>query len=214
MPLQNRVDPFGNIHAVPDTGTLMGNRGILHDNQRRLHHYHRHKNWIICRLDFKGRKRVPMSPGKYTELFFLDEVTALAAGHRPCAECSRSRYNEFVQLWRQANPDETGNIDNVLHRQRFVPYRPDWRDKKRTYAMPVDGLPSGVFITLESASGATSYLVLGNSLYPWSFAGYGKPVKRPRSGDVTVLTPPSTVLTLGAGYCPLLHPSVEDYRRD
>jgi hypothetical protein len=97
----------------------MGNRGILHDNHQNLRYYHKHKNWIICKLEFKARKRTPMTPGKYTELFFLDEATALSAGHRPCAECNRYRYDEFRRCWRQANAAETGKIDDVLHRENL-----------------------------------------------------------------------------------------------
>lgn len=213
MPLQNRVDPFGNIHAVPYSGTRMGNRGILHDDRRRLRHYHCHKNWVICRLEFKDRQRIPMSPGNYTELFFLDEATALAAGHRPCGECSRERYKEFVRLWRQANPNEPGAIDHVLHRQRFVPHRKHWWEKKLTCTLPITDLPLGTFIVLDAEGEATPYLVKDNSLYPWSFAGYGGPLKRPNQGEVTVLTPLSTVLTLSAGYQPQLHPSVKNHKK-
>lgn len=154
-----------------------------------------------------------MSAGNYTELFFLDEATALAAGHRPCGECSRERYKEFVRLWRQANPGESGHIDDVLHRQRFVPHRKSWREKKRTCTLPIADLPSGAFIVLESGAEATPYLIRDNSLYPWSFAGYNQPVKRPDRGKVTVLTPLSTVLTLSAGYQPQLHPSVGNHKK-
>ncbi len=207
MPLQNRVTPFGNIRAVSDYGTCMGNRGILHDAQRNVKHYHKHKNWVICRLEFKDRKRTIMTPGKYTELFFLDEATALAAGHRPCWECSRPRYNEFVRLWKQVNPEETDTIDNVLHRERFRPYQKDWPRKKRTYTAPLDSLPFGTFITLNPALDATPYLVLDDALRPWIFAGYGAPLSHSTTNQVvTVLTPPSTVRTLAHGYRPQIHP--------
>ena len=202
MPLQNRVDPFGNLHAVSERGTCMGNRGILHTAQRQIKHYHKHKAWIICRLDFKGRQRQVMSPGQYTELFFLDEATALAAGHRPCAECNRARYNEFMRLWRQENSETQEKIDNVLHQERFIPYQTDWQRKKRIYTATIDGLPFGAFIILNNES----YLVLEDSLRPWSFAGYGDPIVRPVHQMVKVLTPPSTVSILAAGYRPQIYP--------
>ncbi len=147
MPLQNRVDPWGNLHAVAAYGTCMGNRGILHNEQRQVQRYHQHQNWIICRPSFAGRKRIPMTPGRYTELFFLDEATALAAGHRPCAECTRPRYREFVRCWRLGNPGELRRIDTVLHEQRFVPRQSDWRDKKRLHPdWPLADLPIGAMI--------------------------------------------------------------------
>ncbi|MCB9078617.1 MAG: hypothetical protein H6631_13540 [Anaerolineaceae bacterium] len=205
MALQNRVDPFGNIHAVEARGTCLGNRGILHDDHRHLIHYHRHQAWIICQLEFKGRRRTPMTPGTYTELFFLDEATALAAGHRPCAECNRPRYNEFKQRWQQAHPDSRDAIDAVLHRARFVPRQPDWRQKKRTYVARLDELPDGAFITLDGSPKAVPFLVWAAALHRWQFDGYGDPIPRPTDQMVTVLTPEPTVRTLAAGYRPDIH---------
>lgn len=103
MPFQNRVDPFGDFLVTEARGALMGNRGILHDGERRIVRRHVHQNWVACGLNFKDRRRTIMAPGKYTELFFLDEATAFAAGHRPCAECRRARYAEFTQIWRQVH---------------------------------------------------------------------------------------------------------------
>ena len=206
MALQNRVDPFGNIHAVEARGTCLGNRGILHDDHRHLIHYHRHQAWIICQLEFKGRRRTPMTPGTYTELFFLDEATALAAGHRPCAECNRPRYNEFKRLWQQAHPHSRDAIDTVLHRARFVPRQRDWRQKKRTYTARLDDLPDGAFVTLAASDEAIPFLVLAEALYPWHFDGYGHPSPRPTDQVVTVLTPEPTVRILAAGYRPDIHP--------
>jgi hypothetical protein len=152
-----------------------------------------------------------MTPGKYTELFFLDEATALSAGHRPCAECNRSRYEEFRRCWRQANAAETGKIDDVLHRERFVPYRKDWWGKKKTVQMSLDDLPPGTFVTLEPNLETTAYLVLADILLPWSFAGYGPPMPRRTGREVTVLTPLSTVQTLANGYRPQLHRSATSH---
>ncbi|MCG3207458.1 MAG: hypothetical protein FOGNACKC_01058 [Anaerolineae bacterium] len=185
----------------------MGNRGILHDDQRQLRYYHRHKAWIICTLENRDKngeliRRTPMTPGSYTELFFLDEATALAAGHRPCARCNRQRYTEFVHFWRLANPTETGSLDDVLHRDRFAPYQRTWRPKKRTYTAPIDELPPGTFIMLNPDPSARPYLVLEESLLPWSFGGYGQPSARRTGAEVIVLTPRSTVAALAAGYRP------------
>jgi hypothetical protein len=204
MPLQNRVGPFGAIHAVSERGTCLGNRGILHTSQRQVRYYHKHKAWIICKLDFKGRRRQVMSPGQYTELFFLDEAAALAAGHRPCAECNRWRYIEFINLWRQDNPHPQAKIDDVLHRERFRPYQSNWQQKKQTYTALIDELPFGTFITLDHKP----YVVLDNELRPWGFAGYGEPIARPSRQTVVVLTPPSTVRILAAGYRPQLYPEL------
>jgi hypothetical protein len=213
MPLQNRVDPLGNIHIVPEYGTCMGNRGILHNDQKTLVRYHRHKNWIICRLRVTNAagnpiNRTPMSTGQYTELFFLDEATALAAGHRPCGRCSRARYQQFVQFWRAGNPAESGKIDDVLHRERFKPYINTWRAKKRTFTAPLDDLPNGTFIILNPDPTAQPYLVQDDALLPWRFTGYGQPVERRRNADVIVLTPQSSVRTLQAGYQPQIFPDV------
>lgn len=127
MPKQNRVTPYGELIATPARGTLMGNRGCLHNSRQQVVRHHRGKRWITCVLQFKDRHRAIMTPGHYTELFFLDEATALAAGHRPCAECSRSRFELFRTLWAGANPDLTdksapraGEIDETLHRDRIT----------------------------------------------------------------------------------------------
>jgi hypothetical protein len=211
MPLQNRVNPFGNILAVSERGACMGNRGILHDDLKNLRRYHQHKHWIICRLEAKNKagewiKREPMSPNTYTELFFLDEATALAAGHRPCWECSRPRYEEFVHYFRLCNPDDPRQIDDILHAERFSSHQQDWSNKKQTRVIPIDDLPPGTFITLEPGPQAQPYLVLGDGLYPWAFARYGEPIERPNGIEVTLLTPMSTVRALKAGYRPKIHP--------
>lgn len=209
MPLQNRVNPFGNILAVPEFGTCMGNRGVLHNKKRQVTRPYRSlERWIICKLGFKGRERKVMSSG-YTELFFLDEVTALAAGHRPCKECSKPRYDEFADYWAKGNPDLLGDkkltaglLDHFLDQERLDRQT----GQKRTYAAHLNDLPFGTFVTLEPGPQAQPYLVLGDSLWPWNFGGYGKPVERPNGIEVTVLTPPSAVRALRAGYQPKIHP--------
>jgi hypothetical protein len=211
MPLQNRVSPFGAIVATTARGTLMGNRGCLHDHYDHPLRQYQGRRWIICVLDFKGRTRQPMPPGHYTSLFFLDEVTALAAGHRPCAECQRQRFSFFRAQWAAANPELAGSptplvetIDAALHRER-ISSQPRQRDKlKLTYAEQLDRLPDGVFVTLAAQD--TPYLVRENQLVPWSFEGYGQPIARPNT-TAQVLTPRSTVRAIAHGYAPAIHPS-------
>src|SRR3954449_4293664 len=122
MPKQNRVTPFGEIIAIPERGTFMGNRGVLHDAEGRIRRAWQLQRWIVCVLEFRGRQRTVMAPGRYTELFFLDEATALAAGHRPCAECRHARFLDFCNAWGKANPGEgrrsrptADEIDRRLH---------------------------------------------------------------------------------------------------
>ena len=124
MPRQNRVNPFGEIIATPERGTFMGNRGVLHDDEGRIRRKWQGKRWIVCVLEFRGRKRKVMTPSRYTELFFLDEATALAAGHRPCAECRRERFKSFCCAWQPAHPQKGGSrpsasdIDTCLNAER------------------------------------------------------------------------------------------------
>jgi hypothetical protein len=209
MPRQNRVDPFGQIVATPVHGTLMGNRGCLHDAGDHPLRQYQCRRWIICVLDFKDRKRQPMPPGHYTSLFFLDEATALAAGHRPCAECQRARFTIFRTHWAAANPELAGRItppadtiDTALHCERISDHRYQ-RDKvKRTYTERLESLPDGVMVTLEANN--TPYLVCADALYPWRFEGYGQPIMRPAT-HVQVLTPRSIVRAIRHGYQPGIH---------
>jgi hypothetical protein len=209
MPRQNRVTPFGQIIATPERGTLMGNRGVLHDGEGRIKRGWQVRRWIVCVLEFRGRRRAVMTPGSYTELFFLDEATALASGHRPCAECRHARFLDFCNAWRLAYPGDdafqhrpTANeIDSRLHAERVASDR-----SKRTFTAVLDGLPDGVFVALEAAGGQ-AYLVWGDGLFPWSPGGYGGPRPRPQGVSAVVLTPPSTVTAIRAGYAPEVHAS-------
>jgi hypothetical protein len=201
MPLQNRVLPTGEIVAHPARGTLTGNRGILHGADRRLGLARwRHPHWIVCDLtDPRGRRRRPMAPGTWTELFFLDEAVALAAGHRPCAYCRRPAYGAFGAAWARAGLPGHGAkaIDAVLHAQRVR------RDRRQvTHEAPMSALPDGSFV----AGPGAPCLVLGESLLPYGPGGYGPALPRP-GGSATVLTPAPTVAVLRAGYRPLLHPT-------
>jgi hypothetical protein len=186
MARQNRVTPFGEIIAVPERGTMMGNRGVLHDAEGRIRRPWQVKRWILCLLEIKGRQRMVMAPNRYTELFFLDEASGLAAGHRPCFECRRARSLAFRDAWAEGIcgtvPPETvtaGMIDDRLHAERVGPGR-----TKRTFVARLDGLPDGVLVTLRGTSGA--HLVLGDELLAWSPGGYTERRPRPRGEEASV----------------------------
>jgi hypothetical protein len=199
VPLQNRVTPFGEIVALPGRGTLTGNRGILIDDDRHLVRRWQTKRWIACLLAYKGIRRKVMQPHAWTELFFLDEAVALAAGHRPCAECRREDYVRFRAFWQRCigSPAGADAMDAVLHAQRI-----DGRSK-RTYRAEVSTLPDGTFVALDGAA----WLVRGANLYRWSDGGYVSTRKRADCAEAGVLTPPAIVAILRAGYDPAIHPS-------
>jgi hypothetical protein len=203
MPLQNRVAPTGEIVADPSRGLMMGNRGCLHGQGRTLGVSRwRSTLWICCVLDWKGVRRDPMPPGRWTALFFLDEATALAAGHRPCAYCRRSDYLDFAEAWRAARRlarrPWAKEMDAILHRERV-----DRARRQLTRRLPADELPDGVMIR----SGGEPGLLIADRVRPWSFRGYGAPAETGVPGTVEVLTPPSIVAAIAAGYRPLVHPS-------
>jgi hypothetical protein len=205
MPLQNRVTPAGEIVAAEARGLFMGNRGILHDADKRLGRSRwKHKVWIVCVTRFRGRHRAVMTPRRYTELFFLDEAVAIAAGHRPCFECRRRDFHAWQEAWRRCNAagaaPRAREMDAVLHRERI---EPGTRSQRR-WRTPLDSLPDGVFVLWQERP----CLVAGDRLLPWSHFGYGDPWARPDSETVTVLTPPSSVGALRGGYRPVLHGSV------
>ncbi len=201
MPRQNRVNPFGEIIATQDRGMFMGNRGVLHDQEGRIQRAWQGKRWLVCLLEFRGRKRTVMSPRHYTELFFLDEATALAAGHRPCAECRRERFNAFRYAWRLEDPPTAAEIDNRLHTERLA------RDKKKkVHEANLADLPNGVFVKMADW-GENAYLVWNDRLLFWTAGGYSGQKKRPHDAKVVVLTPKSTVEAIRAGYVPEIHPS-------
>jgi hypothetical protein len=206
MPLQNRVRPDGEIVADPSRGLMLGNRGCLHGQGRELGVSRwRSKLWIACVLDWRDWRRDPMPPSRWTALFFLDEVTALSAGHRPCAYCRRPDYLAFAETWRSAahldRPLRATEMDARLHAERT-----DRKRTKRTHPRPLADLPEGAMIRTESGPA----LLLAGQLRPWTFTGYGPPVPAPRTGQADVLTPPSIVAALTAGYRPLFHPSALD----
>jgi hypothetical protein len=209
MPRTNRVTPFGEIIAMPERGTMMGNRGILHDAEGRIRRPWQVKRWLLCVLEFQGRHRTVMAPNRYTELFFLDEATGLAAGHRPCAECRRGRFLAFRDAWAAGNrrlldsvPSQATMIDDRLHAERTLPDR-----SKRIFTANIEDLPDGVFVKLGGPDEGAC-LIWERNLLGWSPGGYRGRRPRPRGEAVSVLTPRSTVAAIRAGYVPEVHPSV------
>jgi hypothetical protein len=210
MPLQNRVTPEGEIIETPHRGLLMGNRGgMIHLPDRTLGPRRwSSKQWIACALQFKGRHRTVMQPNAYTELFFLDEATALAAGHRPCFECRRADAERFAALWArtQGGPqrERAPAMDVLLHAERVDRLR-----GKRTFPARRADLPDGTFIRYAKTQGVrATFLVAGSSLLTWHPSGYASLVTPSAiSEEVEVLTPRSIVAVLAAGYRPMLHPS-------
>ena len=203
MALQNRVDPFGELIATPARGTMYGNRGgrFHRDDQTLGKRRWASRQWICCVLSFKGRHH-PVWRERYTAMFFLDEATALAAGHRPCFECRRADATLFAEKWAQTKGSEfpyVDEMDRVLQAERL-----DGR-AKRTHRMPIDGLPDGAFVAIDG----TAFALRGTHLLRWSDAGYVEKIARPRGAAVDVLTPPSIVAILRAGYRPRWHPSAD-----
>ena len=204
MPLQNRVDPFGELFAAPARGTLFGNRGgRFHTDDRTLTRRRwASRQWICCVLAFKNRQR-DVWGRYYTELFFLDEVTALAAGHRPCFECRRKDAEVFADAWKRTHRllrrPRADEMDLVLHAERL-----DGR-AKRLHRRKIDGLPDGVTIALEEGA----FAVRCGSLLHWTPQGYDARSRRPRNMSVDVLTPPAILSVLATGYTPQWHPSAD-----
>jgi hypothetical protein len=202
MPLQNRVTPFGDIVATQHRGLFTGNRGIIHDPATKtlLSKRWSNKAWITCVCEFRGRRREVMGGRSWTELFFLDEATAFAAGHRPCFFCRRDDALLFRAAWEKGNK-LTGilapDMDAVLHRERL-----DSR-KKRLHELPrsLKELPDGAMVALDGES----YLVARGQVLRWSFDGYRH--ANVDAGEVKLLSPPSIVRAFGAGYRPVLHGS-------
>ena len=205
MPRQNRVTPFSELVAHSARGLVYGNRGCLHDETGRIRRRYNGKRWIACRLEFGGWHRTPlMQPGRFTELFFLDEATAFAAGHRPCALCRRADYDRFVAIWRDLHPGRVGadEIDAQLHSERV-----ELKTRaQRLHEAHLDELPDGAFVVQDGAP----CLVLGAELLSWNPAGYAARKPRPARRPALLVTPPSLVAVLARRWqplVPLLHPS-------
>jgi len=208
MPLQNRVDPFGELFAAPARGLFMGNRGgrFHTDTQELTARRWVSRQWICCLTKFKGRQREVWGRF-YTELFFLDEPTAFAAGHRPCFECRRKDAEVFAEYWRKAHGlrsrPRAAEMDEVLHHERLN------GRAKRLHRRKIETLPDGAFITLDGAA----FAIRDNVLLRWPADGYDARLPRPRQVTVDVLTPPAVLGVLAAGYQPRWHPSANDKRK-
>lgn len=204
MTLQNRVDPFGHIHAVPERGLFMGNRGgcFHRADQTLLPTHWRNRQWIVCVLDFKGRKRKLMSPGKYTELFFLDEATALSSGHRPCYECQRSRAVAFRDALIEAGCFSSKPNAKTLDDRLAGAVQQRLKQKAALISVPLKTLPDGVMYRVADRF----HLVWKGMAHEWSFAGYKPAIPRHEFGEV--LTPALTIDALRHGYEPLVHPGL------
>ena len=200
MPHRNRVTPFGDVIETEARGLLFGNRGVLHDDRGKIVRPFRGTRWIACRLSFKGRRRPLLRPGRFTELFFLDEATALAAGHRPCAECRRGDFVRFRTAWAATHRGTSlrvGDVDRVLQAERVGPGR-----TKRLHPAEIDTLPDGTMIARDGEA----WLVFRGELLRWTPFGYGSRHALD-SGRVQVLTSPSIVAVIADGYAPAIHPT-------
>jgi hypothetical protein len=205
MPLQNRVDPFGELFATPARGLFMGNRGgrFHSDAQKLTTRRWVSRQWICCVTEFRGRQR-DVWGRFYTELFFLDEPTAFAAGHRPCFECRSKDAQVFAEYWRKARKlgrqPRAAEMDEVLHRERLN------GRAKRLHRRKIESLPNGALFTLDGVA----FAVRGKALLRWTPEGYDAPMPRPRRAIVDVLTPPAILEVLSTGYRPRWHPSAKD----
>jgi hypothetical protein len=203
--LQNRVTPFSELVADPARGLVYGNRGCLHDDERQIRRRYNGKRWISCKLEFRGWHRSPLlQPGKFTELFFLDEATAFAAGHRPCALCRNADYKRFAERWRALHPGQIGAdaIDAQLHAERVDPRT----SAQLHHDAPLDDLPDGAFVLRDGEP----WLVRGSELLRWAASGYDRRTSRPRGTTARLITPPSLVAVIREGWqslVPVLHPS-------
>lgn len=193
-PARNRVTPLGEIEAIPLRGAWTGNRGILHRGKE-IVRFHGSDLWIVCALEFRGRRRRQWQPHQFTFLFFHDEAVSLAAGHRPCAECRRSSYNAYRMAWAEGLAVETPSakqINRQLHSERIV----RGSHRRRIHQLPWADLPDGTFVLLDDSPA----VVVGDRLSEWTREGYRNRRSRPTRGNANVITPPSTVAALRAGY--------------
>jgi hypothetical protein len=210
MPLQNRVDPFGRIIRTSARGTFLGNRGgAIHNDRREIVRPFKSRRWITCVLSFRNRHREVMTPGRYTELFFLDEAVAFSAGHRPCAECRRERFLAFRAAWSGAGlsprgasaPPSADEMDEVLHPLRVGPDR-GWQS-------PLGSLPGGTFVQIDNSA----CLVWDGALLLWTPEGYSRREESPPLATLSVLTPKPIVECFRNGYVPKIHASANTFGR-
>lgn len=194
MTEQNRVTPLGDVVAIPLRGAWTGNRGRIHAG-RDITKFNAGDLWITCALEFRGRWSEQWQPNHYTFLFFHDEAVSFAAGHRPCAECRHASYNAYQTAWAAGlgvDVPSGQEMNKRLHAERLQA----GTHRRRLHPMPWTELPDGVFVLLEGLP----FLVVGEQIVPWGAAGYGERRPRPSASLVDVITPPSTVAALKAGY--------------
>jgi hypothetical protein len=197
--LQNRVDPLGRFIKTSARGSWMGNRGVIHKHKQ-ITKMFKHKAWITCTLEFKGRKRTVMTPGRWTELFFLDEATAFSAGHRPCFECRKDDAQRFKSCWIKGNPTHDfsmttsiNKIDEIIHGERI-----DNEKNKVIHQRISSDIPEGTFILMNN----DPYVFTKGRLYRWTAFGYTDSIAVPEASILTILTPHSVVNAFRAGYVP------------
>ena len=201
MAEQNRVTPLGDIVAIPLRGAWTGNRGRIHSGKR-ITKFHSGNLWITCALEFRGRWSEQWQPNHYTFLYFHDEAVSFAAGHRPCAECRRDSYNAYRVAWAAGLGVEAPSamaMNRQLHSERIDP----GTHRRRLHSMPWVQLPDGTFVLIDGRP----FLVLGDEIVEWGTGGYGARRTRPSDGHIDVITPPSTVAALRAGYPVQIDPS-------
>jgi hypothetical protein len=202
-PRRNRVTPLGDIVAVPLRGAWCGNRGNLHDRGTDVVRFHGGALWITCALEYRGRRLEQWAPGRYTLLFFHDEAVAFAAGHRPCALCRRTDYERYRRAWTDVHggdaPPAAAAMDRTLHAERL--FRGTHR--RRLHPTEWTNLPAGAFVLVDGEPA----LVRDDAIVPWTTSGYGAPQRRPTTGTVDAVTPPSTLDVLRAGYAPQIDAS-------
>lgn len=209
MPRRNRVDPWGDLHAVDARGMFTGNRGCLVDSRGRVVRHHRGDLWIICQTEFRGRRVGLARPKRWTPIFFLDDAVALAAGHRPCGECRRDAYRAYAGAAAASlgatRPLSPAQMNRQLAAERLGRGSGVSRAADRLlWQSPISALPVGTVIVDDAGA---ARLVLDDRLVAFDFDGWTDPVARPRTGDVAVLTPPLSVTALANGFTPELHPS-------
>jgi len=209
--LQNRVNPSGEIIITPHRGAWLGNRGVLHNEQQQIIRPYKIKAWITCVLSFRGRHREVMQPNRWTELFFLDEVTAFSAGHRPCFQCRYEDHQRFKTYWLKGNPEfgfnmktPVAEIDNILHQERVAANK-----TKVTYEEKLINLPDGTFILIQDLP----YLIKDSQLHLWTPAGYEKSVPLSDVDLINVLTPKSIVNMFRAGYIPQVDVTADHHNK-
>ncbi len=210
MSLQNRVNPFGEIFESESRGTFTGNRGVIHRNKKIISSF-KTKYWITCSLDYKGFRRQVMTENRWTELFFLDEATAFAAGHRPCAFCRNATYKIFKKLWLDVNsknfnlPDDSiKSIDQILHAERI-----NTKGEKIVFTDVLERLPSGIFVKFNDET-KDCFLYYNQQLLKWTPFGYSEIIPLPKQLEVKVLTPKSIVNVFLKDYVPDIHISAKN----